>query len=144
MKNDFSIYDVANFFLNYEPMDNEKLQFICYFAQAWHLAKNKKPLVNNWRFEAWIHGAICPELYHSYPSANKYSKGQEIHDTYTIEFLKSIYEVYGHLSKEELRLLIKTSPPWKYARGHLKTWECGRNKISEEDMMMYYIEESHS
>ena len=54
-----SIYSVANYFLSKEPMTHKKLQKMCYFAQAWHMANYDSPLVPN-RFEAWVHGRFLP------------------------------------------------------------------------------------
>jgi uncharacterized phage-associated protein len=50
-----SVFDVANWFLAKEKMTHKKLQKLCYYAQAWHLANHGQPMMPN-RFEAWIHG----------------------------------------------------------------------------------------
>ncbi|HHU17812.1 MAG TPA: DUF4065 domain-containing protein [Clostridiales bacterium] len=62
---EISVLDVAKTFLSFQSMTHKKLQKICYYAQAWHLALEGGPLFHE-RFEAWIHGPVCPELYDYY------------------------------------------------------------------------------
>lgn len=38
-----------------KKVSNKKLQKLLYYAQAWYLVYNKKPLFND-DIEAWIHG----------------------------------------------------------------------------------------
>ena len=51
--NRFTIFDLADAFLSIEAMPLFKLQKLCYYAQAWHLAIYNEPLVDA-QFEAWI------------------------------------------------------------------------------------------
>ena len=38
MQRNYSIYDIANWFLQHVTCDQKKLQKLCYYAQAWHYA----------------------------------------------------------------------------------------------------------
>lgn len=49
-----NIHTIAAYFLYKTPMRHKKLQKLCYYAQVWHLAHYKTPLMPN-RFEACVH-----------------------------------------------------------------------------------------
>ena len=139
-----SISDVANTFLTFEPMTHKKLQKLCYYAQAWYLALNNEPLVES-HFEAWIHGPVCPELYHNYKvhGYNKIPKLENApieikNDPYILSFLEKIYDIYGGLSGNSLEKLSHTESPWLNARKNLEDWQSSNAIISNEDMKHYY------
>ena len=46
---------------------NLKLQKLIYYIQAWSLGINKEPMMNA-RFEAWVHGPVCRQLYERFKS----------------------------------------------------------------------------
>ena len=58
----YRIFDIANWFLKKESMDQKKVQKLCYYAQAWSLALFNKPIIDC-KFEAWAHGPVCSELW---------------------------------------------------------------------------------
>src|SRR5689334_14747494 len=68
MRNLLSCDTVADFFLLQvddlagDTISNLKLQKLCYYAQAWSLALDGKPLFGE-RIEAWAHGPAIPALY---------------------------------------------------------------------------------
>jgi uncharacterized phage-associated protein len=70
--NQFVSFDaraIANYFLEFAMsngifLTNLQLQKIVFFAHGTYLARYGAPLVVN-RFEAWEHGPVVPELYHS-------------------------------------------------------------------------------
>lgn len=66
----YNVYNVADWFLqNTESVSNKKLQKLVYYAYSWYLVlfnDNVKNLENKFfenKFEAWVHGAVYPELY---------------------------------------------------------------------------------
>lgn len=142
--NNITVFDVANTFLTFESMTHKKLQKLCYYAQAWFLALNRKQLYNE-EIEAWVHGPVIPDLYQYYKTygSNRIEKNNSapmsIHSNdYIFNFIKVIYESYGHLDANELENLTHTEMPWKKARIGLDTWEAGFERISCEDMINYY------
>ena len=62
-----SVFDVASWFLSKEKMTHKKLQKLCYYAQAWSYAICPEP-ISDAKFEAWVHGPVCHELYNKYKS----------------------------------------------------------------------------
>ncbi|WIF95001.1 Panacea domain-containing protein [Caminicella sporogenes] len=150
MKREITIFDIAKTFLSFESMTHKKLQKLCYYAQAWHLAINDEPLVKDARFEAWVHGPVSPELYQEYKEfgAFKIPKRKNLpqnitEDSYEYAFLRSVYQKYGHLSGDELETLTHTEEPWLKARARdrVRYWEPSNEKILEEDMMNFYRKE---
>src|SRR5688500_10553579 len=58
-----SAHDVAAYILERQGgMSAMKLQKLVYYAQAWHLVWEDKPLFSE-RVEAWANGPVVPELY---------------------------------------------------------------------------------
>lgn len=135
------VFALAKAFLSIAPMTNKKLQKLCYYAKAWYLAIYDRNIIQE-RFEAWIHGAVQPELYQRYreygfsdiPQNNDLSGVPEEY----ISFAKEVYESYGHLTGDELERINHQEDPWKNARGSCKSWESCSAVISEQDMKDYY------
>lgn len=146
MKKEVSIFDVADTLLSFESMTNKKLQKLCYYAQAWHLALIGEPLVNE-KFQAWIHGPVCPKLYNKYKMYGwQYIESKEAprcirENEELYNFLKQIYRIYGELDGNELEQLSHMERPWIKARGNLEPWEASQESIDEEDMRQFYLEE---
>ena len=140
-KNQLDIFLLANAFLSIESMTQKKLQKLCYYAQAWYLALYNQRLVDA-RFEAWVHGAVQPDLYQKYKAYGfqpipKVTNLQGIPEDF-ISFSKVIYEAYGKYDGMQLEALNHQEEPWIKARGSLPVWANCENAILEEDMKMYY------
>ena len=106
----YTVYDIANWFLsNLENVTNKKLQKLVYYAYSWYLVFNNESAENiEWRFfenkfEAWVHGAVYPELYTMY---KKYGSGVIPLDEGSLpgfseddlDVLNQVVEVYGGFS----------------------------------------------
>ena len=94
------------------------------------------------QFEAWIHGAVNPELYQKYKSYDirtipRIADASKIPE-HCLKFAKEVFEAYGSYSGEQLEWLIHREEPWLNARGITKPWEDCTEKISEKDMAEYY------
>ena len=62
-----NVNDVARYILERqgENLSTMKLQKLVYYAQAWSLVWDEKPLFSS-RFEAWANGPVCRELYNQH------------------------------------------------------------------------------
>lgn len=132
---------VAEYFLFQSSMTHKKLQKLCYYAQAWHLANYGEPLMPN-RFEAWIHGPVSPDLYHKYKDWGwtyipQFQKCPSM-DSQEEAIIKQVFEVYGPYTADELENMTHNELPWKKAREGCKPFEYSRNPISTKDMRDYY------
>ena len=139
-----SIYDVARYFLSKEPMSHKKLQKMCYYAQAWHLANYDERLVPN-RFEAWAHGPVSPDLYSRYrdwgwENIPLYRDEVDFEDEGVSCFLDEVYKVYGDYNADELEKITHREMPWRNARKGIPAGAYSRNPIRLSDMRDYYGE----
>lgn len=136
------IFDLANSFLSIEAMTHKKLQKLCYYAKAWYLAINDENLITE-PFEAWVHGAVQPELYQKYRAYGfqlipMFSQdGIQLPEEF-LDFAREIYESYGDYSGDELERINHQEAPWIKARKALKPWQSGNAVINENDMKEYY------
>ena len=136
-----SIFDLADAFLSISSMTHKKLQKLCYYAKAWYLALYGENIIVE-DFEAWVHGAVQPELYQKYkPYGFDYIP--RVMDTSGIpeeflSFAREIYEAYGHLDGDQLESINHSEMPWIKARGSSKPWQGCNNIIDENDMKEYY------
>lgn len=135
------IFALAKAFLSIESMTHKKLQKLCYYAKAWYLALNDSNLIVE-PFQAWVHGAVNPSLYHQYKQYGfdnipKVKRIEDIPEEF-ISFSKEIFASYGSLTGDQLEHLNHNETPWINARNGLKPWENCSNEISEQDMKDYY------
>ncbi len=139
-----SVFDVAKVFLSLESMSNKKLQKLCYYAQAWHLAFNNGKRLFNSSFQAWVHGPVCYELYQEYKEYGFYDIPEEssipsIVDEDEYEFLCEVYNTYGEFTGDQLETLTHEELPWIKARASLEEWEPSREEIDDNIMRDYYL-----
>lgn len=137
------IRTVAQYFLSKEPMSHKKLQKLCYYAQAWHLANYGKPLMTN-RFEAWVHGPVSPDLYSTYRewgwlNIPKVEISPELPQEEK-DIVDKVFEVYGDYTADELESLTHRESPWQKARQGYLPSAYSRSPISMKDMRDYYGE----
>ena len=137
-----TVFDIANWFLKKQSMTHKKLQKMCYYAQAWSYALKNRPIMDA-KFEAWVHGPVCRELYEKYKgnylfelTADSdfdlhFSPGDE-------ELLESVFETYGEFSGNALEVLTHSETPWINARSGCSSSERCNKSISAEDMKQYY------
>lgn len=119
-------HDVARYFLSLvnaeegDLMSNLKLQKLVYYAQGFHLALNGAPLFPE-PIEAWTHGPVVPELYHSF---KEYGGGPiptvtdldfSRYSPEVRELLDEVYSVYGQYSAWRLAEMTHNEPPWQRA-----------------------------
>ena len=103
---------------NSAPINNMKMQKLCYYAQGFALAELKQPLFFD-HIEAWKHGPVIPTLWRKYkefgyepiPAPDRAID----HRKFRWEIRLLLHEVarsYGHLSDWELRNRTHRESPW--------------------------------
>lgn len=138
------VRNVAQYYLCKDSMSHKKLEKLCYYTQAWHLANYGKPMVPN-RFEAWVHGPVSPDLYARYKSWGwadiPMSKNCDLlfSDTER-DLMNKVYKTYGNYTADELEEITHRETPWQNARKGCSPSEYSRNPISMKDMRDYYGE----
>lgn len=149
-ENKINIYDVANYFIssNYDPSSESfitplKLQKLCYYAQAMYLAKYKVPMFEE-KFEAWVHGPVCPVLYEKYKGYGmspiipreefdnkKFSREQK-------NILEYVQNEYGIYDGKFLEYVTHQEKPWQLARKGYSPEERCNVIIDENEMRKFY------
>lgn len=137
-----NILNVADYFLNLRPMTHQKLQRMCYFAQAWHLGNYGDPLVKN-QFQAWVHGPVSPDLYEKYKDWGwNLIKRDPVDVTFEnpdiTKFLNTIYLAYKDMTDWELSAMSQRHDPWTNARINVRPGGYSTNPISWDAMKKYY------
>lgn len=142
----YSIDLISNWFLHQRAMTNKELQKLCYYAQAWFAALYDGILINN-RFEAWVHGPVCPDLYRQYSQngwnmipQNVFFDDSDLDDQ-SLQLLNAVYSLYGEMDGDSLEYLTHQEEPWKKQRIGLEPYEASNNEIKIEDMRDYYLEQ---
>lgn len=138
-----NISEVAKYFLLKESMTHKKLQKLCYYAQAWHLANFQTPLVLS-QFEAWVHGPVAPDLYRIYgkwgwcPISQLPNDTPQFSSPRTESFLNQVYGIYGGYSGDQLEAISRQEEPWRNARDGYSGDAYCRETIPQGEMMRYY------
>jgi len=144
-----SVFDVANWFLQKEPMSHKKLQKLTYYAYAWALTlMNDDPdeihyyLFNDDEPQAWVHGPVFPSLYQRYKS-NGWEDISPVEPTVSFsseeeDILNQVWSIYGDMTGNQLESITHKESPWRNARGNLSPAESCRNTICSEDIFRYY------
>lgn len=137
-----NVFDVAAYILARKgPITAWKLQKLVYYAQAWSLVWDDKPLFRN-RIEAWANGPVSPTLYQAHkgqfrvyriPQGNARKLTQKEQGT-----VEAILIGYGSKTSQWLSDLSHSEPPWKNARKELSIGERGHTEITQEAMSEYY------
>lgn len=138
----YSVFDIANWFLEKSAMSPKKLQKLTYYAQAWAEALVSQDIINDTTYEAWAHGPVSPELYQEYKTygwqdISEHGKSG-VDDEKAIDLLESVWLTYGDLSANELEALTHLETPWRNARHGLPDGAHCETAISKEDMKKYY------
>ena len=146
---DITVFDVAKYLLfsvdesSGSVMTHLKLQKLCYYTQAWNLVFNNKPMFNS-RFEAWMHGPACPELWREYRE-HSWMPIPLIKDLDTEKFspeqretLDFVWENYGIYDGKYLEDLTHSEPPWINARCGCDPGDNCTTEITLESMKEYY------
>lgn len=121
-----NVFDVANFFLLFQDEDcedyisNLKLQYLCYYAQGFHLAINDCRLFNE-DIEAWSNGTVIRVLHDKYEGYKDRILPID-KDFYTTkltletrDLLSKIYNKYGQYATWKLRNMVREDLPWRKA-----------------------------
>ena len=123
-------------------LSNHKLQKLLYYAQAWYLAFEDKPLFDE-DFEAWVHGPTIPALFYEYkeqfgfkPILKEVEKPEFPQEVQ--EFLDELSDDYFFRDAYELELMVRREDPWIKARGELPRDEPCHAIISKQLMKAYY------
>lgn len=137
-----SVFDVASYILKKTgTLTTMKLHKLLYYAQAWSLVWDEKPLFEE-EIEAWANGPVIRNLFSYHKgyynisnievgNPNLLSKDQK-------ETIDSVLKFYGDKPSQWLIELTHMEEPWRKARIGLAPTERGNRIISKESLANYY------
>lgn len=135
-----TIIEVADFFLLKQPMNQQKLQKLCYYAEAWSEALLGQPVAENAEFQAWVDGLANVTLYKRFHECgwdeifvnNQVAEHiKKVFSEEQRELLEDVWETYGDTTATDLEILTHRELPWIEARGNAKP-------INTKTMASYY------
>jgi uncharacterized phage-associated protein len=138
-----TVHDVAAYILasNGNPLPVMKLHKLAYYAQAWSLVWDDKPLFRN-RIEAWANGPVVPDLYKlhrgkfevdSWPNGDTSKLTGKERTT-----VDAVLHAYGHRTSQWLSDLTHSENPWRDAHGELAPGQRGTAEITTAALAEYY------
>ena len=140
-----TIESLANVILNIcDDVSNKKIQKLSFYVYAWYMAIYGEKIADM-QFEAWEHGPVCRKLYNKYRSYGwnvipKY-KGFVLVDDEKIKFIKSVLNIYGDYTADELEKMTHSETPWIEARNICEKTGVTNTVISDELLIRYYSEQ---
>ncbi len=135
------IHTLAEWFLAKESMTHKKLQKICYYGVAWGWALLNSSIIEDDKFEAWVHGPVAPKLYRAYKDCgwNDIPLGKtKVVPNAIKELLEAVWLTYGDKSGNELEALSHSERPWRQARKGLPDEARSTEPISPAVMRKFY------
>ncbi len=138
---------------NFGDMSHLKLQKLLYYAQAYHLAYFKNPLIED-DFEAWVHGPVSRKVFDLLkdksllyvdlkyvPEEDTQSPAEYLHSNLTkeqIDWVNYVLGEFSSLSGPELEALTHSEAPWIAARKGFGPADRCNNIISKPAMAEFY------
>jgi uncharacterized phage-associated protein len=133
-----SVYDVAAFVeQRLGSLSAYKLQKLVYYAQAWSLAWDGRPLFPQ-VIKAWVDGPVSPELWHSRRNGSGSPGNPDALRPEEIETIEAVLRFYGRMSADRLIELSHREAPWRVARRGVAKDEPSVEAISHASMRRYY------
>ena len=121
-------------------ISNLKLQKLLYYAQAWYLAIEGRPLFDE-DIEAWVHGPVVASIFRDFKRYRwqPIDCEAEVVDSREIRnFVSNVIQRYGVFTATQLERLTHREEPWRAARAGLPPDASSRNIISKESMQRFY------
>lgn len=138
-----SVFDVAQYIIHQcGTLTAMKLQKLCYYAQAWSLVWDERPLFKE-EIQAWANGPVIPDLYARHRgnytiSPDLIAGNKDILDAEQRETVDKVISFYGKYNPQQLSDLTHLEDPWRMARHGVADGQRGSQVISYESMAEYY------
>lgn len=148
----YSVFDIAEWFLSKLPkISNKKLQKLVYYAYCWYLTffnEDDEHIENRFfenKFEAWIHGAVYPELYQKYKGYGsspipQYTGSLKEFSSDDEDLLNQVMEVYGAYTGNALESICRQESPRQKARGNVSSNIASDNLINDVEIFKCFSE----
>jgi uncharacterized phage-associated protein len=137
-----NVFDIAAYIVNkLGTISTMKLQKLVYYAQAWSLVWDEKPLFQE-KIEAWANGPVVRDLFYFhrgqfFVSSIPIGNPNLLNDTQK-ETVDAVSEFYGNRSAQWLIDLSHQEKPWQEARRGLTSNVASNRIISIDSIAEYY------
>jgi uncharacterized phage-associated protein len=136
-----TVHDIAAYIVPKQgPMTALKLQKLVYYAQAWSLVWDERPLFSE-SIEAWANGPVVRELYDRHRgqyTVHGWKGNVDALDAAARETIDAVLSLYGSKDSHWLSNLTHQEDPWKNARVGLRPGDRGDHEITHAAMHEYY------
>lgn len=138
-----NVFDTAKYILEKcGVMSTMKLQKLCYYAQAWSLVWDDKPLFNE-DFQAWSNGPVCNELFQKtkgkfLATVDDETGGDDDLSDNQKDTIDRVIEYYAKHDAQWLSRLTHLEDPWKNARANIPDGAICDAIIPKDEIAMYY------
>ena len=133
-----NIFNVARYILRKQKnITAMKLEKLCYYAQAWTLVWDEKPLFEE-KIRAWTKGPVCPDLYDWHRGEFIVTENDKLNslcskaelDEREKKNIDNVLNSYGEYTAQELSDLTHKEEPWKEATKHTTPEQSGEITLS--------------
>jgi uncharacterized phage-associated protein len=122
-----------------------KLQKLCYYAQAVHMATNNAKELFSEDFEAWTYGPVVKDLYTKYKGYNWRPIAEELEIPALPQEITDSIELavatYGKFDGAALSTMTHREAPWISARGNIADTEGSNAVITKKSIFEYFSRE---
>ncbi|GAJ96192.1 Panacea domain-containing protein [Rhizobium rhizogenes] len=140
-----SVKDVAEYILRSRgEMTAMKLQKLVYYAQAWSLVWDERPMFEE-PIQAWANGPVCRSLYSSHHRQFSVPPKQIMQTEPNLDeraraTIDAVLNFYGDKSAQWLSDLTHLEEPWKKARQRagVPDGAASEEEVTLADMHEYY------
>jgi len=138
-----SVFDAAAYILEKQGgMTAMKLQKLVYYAQAWSLVWDQRPLFRD-RIEAWANGPVSPDLYEWHRGRFSVEPGScpgdpDRLDADARETIDVVLAYYGEKHPRWLSDLTHMEDPWRNARRGIPDGDRSNQELTHAAMAEYY------
>lgn len=140
-----SVLDVASYILDRRRgLTTFELQKLVYYAQAWSLAWDGRPLFDE-EIQAWTNGPVVPRLFHAHrkwfmvrgiQGGRADRVGPE--DRAKVD---AVLDYYGEHGAPALVQMTHEDQPWRQARGNLSEDAASSVPIPHRDLGRFYTQQ---
>lgn len=146
MRAKYTALDIANLYVQLandipnDSIDNLKLNKLCYYAQAWSLARLGYPLFDD-AIEAWRYGPVVSVVYSAFKACGKrpieeptYHFDESRLTSEELTLLTDVYMTYGKYSSTGLiEKTHEAGSPWR------QVYEADKNNLIDETLLSSYF-----
>jgi uncharacterized phage-associated protein len=135
-----TVFDVAAKIAELVPAvqhDSMRLQKLVYYAQAWSLVWDERPLFSE-PIEAWTHGPVVSTLYGAHKHDGGFRGNPDALGADALATISAVVAAYGDKPGTWLSELAHREQPWLAARRGLPREAASREVITHESMRSWY------